>query len=74
METTFDYNVVIATGISVVLVEYLSSLYFSIRRRNATKTYKAKEKAASAEKERVDKESDTEEKDIRSAQALQEKL
>jgi len=40
METTFDYNVVIATGISVVLVEYLSNLYFDIRRRNVTKTYK----------------------------------
>jgi CIC family chloride channel protein len=62
METTFDYNVVIATGISVVLVEYLSNLYFDIRRRNATKTYKAKEKAASSEKERVPEESDTEEK------------
>jgi len=44
METTFDYNVVIATGISVVLVEYLSNLYFHIRRRNATKAYKSPEK------------------------------
>jgi CIC family chloride channel protein len=51
METTFDYNVVIATGISVVLVEYLSHLYFDIRRRNATKTYKNKEKAVVSEKE-----------------------
>jgi len=46
METTFDYNVVIATGISVVLVEYLSNIYFDIRRRNATKAYKRPEKAA----------------------------
>ncbi len=45
METTFDYNIVIATGISVVLVEYLSNIYFDIRRRNATKAYKKPEKA-----------------------------
>jgi len=51
METTFDYNVVIATGISVVLVEYLSNIYFDIRRRNVTKTYKSKEKPAASEKE-----------------------
>ncbi|QOR62896.1 chloride channel protein [Sulfurovum sp. ST-21] len=50
METTFDYNVVIATGISVVLVEYLSNLYFHIIRQNATKTHKSPEKSA-AQKE-----------------------
>ncbi len=44
METTFDYNVVIATGISVVLVEYLSNIYFHIRRRTATQAYKSPEK------------------------------
>ena len=33
METTFDYNVVIATGISVVLVAYFSSFHFDIRKR-----------------------------------------
>jgi CIC family chloride channel protein len=60
METTFDYNVVIATGISVVLVEYLSNIYFDIRRRNATKTYKGKEKAVTVEKERVEEEENTE--------------
>ena len=37
METTFDYNVVIATGISVVLVEYFSNLYFTIKKRYVTK-------------------------------------
>ena len=37
LETTFDYNVVIATGVSVVLVEYFSQLYFTIQRRNVTK-------------------------------------
>jgi len=30
IETTFDYNVVIATGISVVLVAYFSSFHFNI--------------------------------------------
>jgi len=33
METTFDYNVVIATGISVVMVEYFSGLKFTIKKR-----------------------------------------
>jgi CIC family chloride channel protein len=46
METTFDYNVVIATGISVVLVEYLSNIYFDVRQRNATKAYKRREKVS----------------------------
>ena len=31
-ETTFDYNVVIASGISVVLVEYFSNIYFTIKK------------------------------------------
>jgi len=51
METTFDYNVVIATGISVVLVEYFSNLYFHIRRRNATKAYKSPEKPLATKEE-----------------------
>ncbi len=33
LETTFDYNIVIATGIVVVAVEYISSLYFHISRK-----------------------------------------
>ena len=37
LETTFDYNVVIGTGVSVVLVEYFSQLYFTIQRRNVTR-------------------------------------
>ncbi len=32
LETTFDYNVVIASGISVVLVEYFSNIYFTIKK------------------------------------------
>ena len=37
METTFDYNVVIATGISVVLVAYFSNLHFKIRKSYVNK-------------------------------------
>jgi len=37
METTFDYNVVIATGISVGLVHYLSNLYFESQKPSSTK-------------------------------------
>ena len=42
LETTFDYNVLIATGVSVVMVEYFSQIYFNIQRRNATKVDKVK--------------------------------
>ena len=42
LETTFDYNVLIATGVSVVLVEYFSQMYFNIQRRNVTKVDKVK--------------------------------
>ena len=42
LETTFDYNVVIATGVSVVLVEYFSQLYFTIQRRNVTRVDRPK--------------------------------
>ena len=34
LETTFDYNVMVATGVSVVLVSYFSNLHFNIRRKN----------------------------------------
>jgi CIC family chloride channel protein len=37
LETTFDYNVVIGAGVSVVLVEYFSQIYFTIQRRNVTR-------------------------------------
>jgi CIC family chloride channel protein len=40
IETTFDYNVVIATGVSVVLVEYFSNLYFDVRKKYVTKANK----------------------------------
>lgn len=51
METTFDYNVVIATAISVVLVEYLSNIKFDVRRKNATKAYKSKESKSTSSEE-----------------------
>jgi len=37
METTFDYNVVVGTAISVILVEYFTGLYFDIKKKYATK-------------------------------------
>ncbi len=40
LETTFDYNVMVATGVSVVLVSYLSNIYFDIRKKYATKADK----------------------------------
>ena len=43
VETTFDYNVVVATGVSVVLVEYLSNLYFDIRKKYVTRADKITE-------------------------------
>lgn len=33
LETTFDYNVMVATGISVVIVSYFSNIYFDIKRK-----------------------------------------
>jgi CIC family chloride channel protein len=45
LETTFDYNVVVATGVSVVLVEYLSSLYFDIKKKYVTKADKIQKNA-----------------------------
>jgi len=49
LETTFDYNVVIATGVSVVLVEYFSQLYFTIQRRNVTKVDRVVQKVEKEE-------------------------
>jgi CIC family chloride channel protein len=40
VETTFDYNVVVATGVSVVLVEYLSGLFFDIKKKYVTRADK----------------------------------
>jgi len=37
LETTFDYNVMVASGISVILVSYLSNIFFDINRRYITK-------------------------------------
>lgn len=36
-ETTLDYNVMVATGISIVVVSYLSNIYFDIKKKYATK-------------------------------------
>ena len=44
VETTFDYNVVVATGVSVVLVEYFSNLYFDIKKKYVTKAEKVDKK------------------------------
>jgi len=43
LETTFDYNVMVATGVSVVLVSYLSNIYFDIRKKYVTKADKIAE-------------------------------
>ena len=40
LETTFDYNVVIASGISVVIIEYFSNYYFNIRKEYVNKADK----------------------------------
>ncbi len=40
VETTFDYNIVVATGISVVLIEYISGIFFSIRKKDVTRKEK----------------------------------
>ena len=45
LETTFDYNVVIATGVSVVLVEYFSNLYFNIKKSYVNKADKIQRKS-----------------------------
>jgi len=58
METTFDYNVVIGTAISVILVEYITSLYFDIRKKYVTQRYRKRKepKEKSNEEETVDEE------------------
>lgn len=40
LETTFDYNVMVATGVSVVIVTYLSNIYFDIRKKYITRADK----------------------------------
>jgi len=40
LETTFDYNIVIASGISVVLVEYFSTIFFKIKKNYVNKADK----------------------------------
>jgi len=62
METTLDYNVVIATAISVVLVEYLSSLYFDIRKKYVTKRYRKRETLQTKVEEKNMKTDENEEK------------
>jgi len=41
LELTFDYNILVATGVSVVLVSYLAGLKFDIRRKYVTQTEEA---------------------------------
>jgi len=38
LELTFDYNILVATGVSVVFVSYLTSFYFDIRKKYVTQT------------------------------------
>lgn len=40
LETTFDYNVMVATGVSVVLVSYFSNLYFDIKKNTLPRQIK----------------------------------
>jgi len=47
LETTFDYNVMAATAVSVVLVGYLSHLSFDIQKKYITKADKIDEKEVS---------------------------
>jgi len=42
LETTFDYNIVIASGISVVLVEYFSNYFFTIQKNYVNRADKIK--------------------------------
>jgi len=44
LETTLDYNVVIASGISVVLVEYFSNYFFTIKKNYVNKADKIERK------------------------------
>ncbi len=46
LELTFDYNILVATGITVVLVSYLTSFQFDIRKRYVTQTEESSEKKA----------------------------
>jgi len=38
LELTFDYNILVATGVSVVFVSYLTSFHFDIRKKYVTQT------------------------------------
>lgn len=49
LEVTFDYNVMVATGVSVVIVSYLSNLYFDIRKKYVTKAEKVSEETNATE-------------------------
>ncbi len=51
LETTFDYNVVVATGVTVVLASYFSSLYFNIRKKTSTQKEKIDTKEIETERE-----------------------
>ncbi|WP_294956443.1 chloride channel protein [Sulfurovum sp.] len=44
LELTFDYNILVATGVSVVLVSYITGLQFNIRRKYITQTQEPPEK------------------------------
>jgi CIC family chloride channel protein len=54
VETTFDYNVVVATGVTVVLVEYLSSLHFDIRKKYVTRADKIMNKKIKGKTENIE--------------------
>jgi len=43
LELTFDYNILVATGITVVLVSYMTSFHFDIRKKYVTKREKMKD-------------------------------
>ena len=77
METTFDYNVVIGTAISVILVEYFTGIYFDIRKKYVTKRYKKrkkpKEKLEEEKKEEVSTDESAEESTAGGEQACDNK-
>ena len=54
VETTFDYNVVVATGVTVVLVEYLSSLHFDIRKKYVVRADKITNKKVKGKTENIE--------------------
>jgi len=44
LELTFDYNILVATGVSVVFASYLTSFYFDIRKKYVTQAEETFEK------------------------------